>query len=189
MPRTSISAAEAWRRVHAPPRAKRATNASQSRQGKASTPAPGHPAPPRGDDWQSRLERTRQVEVQLYDSINEAIANGDVVTLSRLQSARAAALKEIRLCEQKATEAQLDSGIVVTVEHVKKMFVALLVPLREALDKLPLNERTNCNPEHPEIAEKALSEWRVRTLERCRKAENPFPREEQISAPITSENG
>src|ERR1035441_2456225 len=89
----SIEAAAAWRKVHAPARLKRAALAPQSRHGK---PSGRRPVPAKGDDWQSRLLRTKQVEKQIFNSIAKAIRQGDVTLLARLQSARAAALKEIR---------------------------------------------------------------------------------------------
>ncbi len=93
MPMHSIEAAAAWRKIHAPARLKRAAVRPQSRQGKRSGP---RPIPAKGDDWQSRLERTKRVERQIFDLITKAIKQGDVTLLARLQSARAAALKEIR---------------------------------------------------------------------------------------------
>ena len=181
MPMHSIEAAAAWRRVHAPARAKRPASASQSRQGKRS----GRRAiPAKGDDWQDRLERTKRVERQIYDSIAKAIKQGDVTLLARLQSARAAALKEIRDAEQMAVEAQLGSGDMLRRSEAVAVMVAVLTPLNEALRKLPLNERTNCNPQNPEIAERALTEWRDRLCIRARAAEMTFrlvEKPEQIS--------
>ena len=171
MPMTSIEAAAAWRRTHAPARAKRPASAPQSRHGK---PSGRRPIPAKGDDWQSRLERTKQVERQIFNSISKAIKHGDVTLLARLQSARAAALKEIRDAEQMAVESQLDTGDVIRCSDAEAVVVAALTPLREALDKLPLNERTNCNPSKPEIAERALTEWRDRLLVRASSAENAF---------------
>jgi hypothetical protein len=138
--------------------------------------------------WQSRLERTKRVERQIFDSITKAIKQGDVTLLARLQSARAAALKEIRDAEQMAVEAQLDSSDVLRRSDAEAVMVAVLTPLREALDKLPLNERTNCNPEHPEIAERALKEWRDRLMRRAIAAENPFrpvEKSKSISHPVS----
>ena len=171
LPRTSIEAAAAWRKVHAPARAKRPASAPQSRQGKRS----GRRAiPTKGDDWQDRLERTKRVERQIFDSITKAIKQGDVTLLARLQSARAAALKEIRDAEQMAVEAQLGSGDMLRRSDALATMVAVLTPLREALLKLPLNERTNCNSSQPEIAERALTEWRDRFFVRMNSAENAF---------------
>ena len=192
LPRTSIAAAESWRRTHAPARLKRAASAPQSTHRKSSGRAPGHPIPAKGDGWEARLERTKQVERQIFNSIAKAIRRGDVTLLARLQSARAAALKEIRDAEKMAVDAQLDGGDMLRRADAESVMVAVLRPLREALDKLPLNERTNCNPEKPEIAERALTEWRTRLLLRAKAAENrfrPVKKPEQISAPVTSENG
>jgi hypothetical protein len=184
MPMTSIESAAAWRRVHAPARAKRPASASQSRQGKRS----GHRAiPAKGDDWQSRLERTKDVERQIFDSITKAIKQGDVTLLARLQSARAAALKEIRDAEQMAVEAQLGSGDTLRRSDALATMVAVLTPLNEALRKLPLNERTNCNPQKPEIAERALTEWRDRLMVRAKATLNPFQpveKSKSISHPV-----
>jgi hypothetical protein len=185
MPMHSIEAAAAWRKVHAPARLKRAASAPQSRQGKRS----GRRAiPTRGDDWQDRLERTKRVERQIFDSISKAIRQGDVTLLARLQSARAAALKEIRDAEQMAVEAQLGSGDMLRRSEAVAVMVAVLTPLNEALRKLPLNERTNCNPQNPEIAERALTEWRDRLCIRARAAEmtfRPVEKPEQISHPVS----
>ena len=143
MPMHSIEAAAAWRKVHAPARLKRAAVAPQSRHGK---PSGRRPVPSKGDDWQSRLERTKRIERSLFDSIGKAIRQGDVTLLARLQSARAAALREIRDAEQMAVDAQLGGGDMLRRSDAEAVMVEVLRPLREALDKLPLNERTNCNP-------------------------------------------
>ena len=192
MPMQSIEAAAAWRKVHAPARLKRAAVAPQSTHRKPPGRAPGHRAPAKGDGWEARLERTKQVEKQIFNSITKAIRQGDVTLLARLQSARAAALKEIRDAEKMAVDAQLDGGDTLRRSDAEAVMVEVLRPLREALDKLPLNERTNCNPQNPEIAERALTEWRDRLMVRANAAENrfrPVEKTEQISAPITSENG
>jgi hypothetical protein len=192
MPMTSIEAAAAWRRIHAPARAKRSASAPQTKQEKRSGRAPGHTAPSQGDGWEARLERTRQVERQIFDSIAKAIRQGDVTLLARLQSARAAALREIRDAEQMAVDAQLGGGDMLRRSDAEAVMVEVLRPLREALDKLPLNERTNCNPERPEVAQRALTEWRDRLMVRANAALSrfrPVEKQEQISAPVTSENG
>jgi len=188
MPMHSIEAAAAWRKVHAPARLKRAAVAPQSRQGKRSGRASGHPIPTKGDDWQSRLQRTKRVERQIFDSIAKAIKQGDVTLLARLQSARAAALKEIRDAEQMAIEAQLGTGDMLRRSDAEAVMVSVLRPLREALDKLPLNERTNCNPQNPEIAERALTEWRDRLLLRGKAAQiafRPGEKRKPISHPVS----
>jgi hypothetical protein len=180
LPRTSIEAAAAWRKVHAPARAKRPASAPQSRQGERSS---RRAVPAKGNDWQSRLDRTKQVEKQIFNSISKAIRQGDVTLLARLQSARAAALKEIRDAEQMAAEAQLGSGDVLRRSDALATMEAVLTPLNEALRKLPLNERTNCNPQNPEIAERALTEWRDRLCIRARAALNPFQPVDLCDAP------
>ena len=186
MPMHSIEAAAAWRKIHAPARLKRAAVRPQSRQGKRSG---RRHVPTKGDGWEARLERTKQVERQIFNSIAKAIKQGDVTLLARLQSARAAALREIGDAEQMAGEAQLSSGDTLRRSDVLATMVAVLAPLNEALRKLPLNERTNCNPDHPEIAERALTEWRDRLLLRANAALNPFQpveKQKQICVPKAS---
>ncbi len=188
MPMHSIEAAAAWRKVHAPARLKRAASAPQSTHRKGSGRGPGNPPPAKGDGWEARLERTKQVEKQIYNSITKAIRQGDVMLLARLQSARAAALKEIRDAEQMAVEAQLGSGDMLRRSDALATMEAVLTPLNEALRKLPLNERTNCNPQNPEIAERALTEWRDRLMVRAKAALNPFQpveKAEPISHPVS----
>ena len=76
--------------------------------------------------------------------------------------------------EDMARTEEIKTGDMVHRESVKSVMEQLLRPLREALDKLPLNERTNCNPEKPEIAERALKEWRDRLLLRAKSAVAKF---------------
>jgi hypothetical protein len=200
MPMTSIESAAGWRRVHAPARAKKPASVPQSRQGK---PSGRRAVPAKGDDWQSRLERTKRVERQIFDSITKAIKQGDVTLLARLQSARASALREIRDAEEMAIESELETKSIVRMADGLETIRVLCQPLRDALDKLPLAERTNCNPDHPEIAERALTEWRDRLLaignRHCKewmekanakeRAEHPFrplEKPEPISHPVPS---
>ncbi len=82
-----------------------------------------------------------------------------------------------------AAEAQLGSGDVLRRSDALATMEAVLTPLNEALRKLPLNERTNCNPQNPEIAERALTEWRDRLCIRARAALNPFQPVDLCDAP------
>jgi hypothetical protein len=36
----------------------------------------------------------------------------------------------------------------------------ILVPIHNALDLLPMTERSRCNPQSPEVAEGALRNWK-----------------------------
>jgi len=127
-----------------------------------------------GDTWADRVERARQTERQTHASYLDALARGDTAQLERLLSSHSRAVAEVAKTESLASEASQENGDVVKRSDAERVMEQLLRPLREALDKLPLNERTNCNPQQPEIAERALTEWRDRLLIRASSAENAF---------------
>jgi len=113
------------------------------------------------------------MERSSYQAYISAVQSGDVGQLERLQAAHVKSISTVADVEERALQAELGDKTIKYVD-AEAVMVAVLTPLREALDKLPLNERTNCNPDHPEIAEKALMEWRDRLLIRASSAENAF---------------
>ena len=126
------------------------------------------------DTWQARVGRARLAERQADRLLQSAIKGGRLGQIQSLLMSKSKLLKELAGVEDMARTEEIKTGDMVHRESVKAMMEQLLRPLREALDKLPLNERTNCNPEHPEIAEKALTEWRDRLLLRAKSVGGKF---------------
>lgn len=135
---------------------------------------PSTPHSPQDDLWGARLDRARANEREADRLLQQAIQGGKVGQIQPLLKAHTDAIKAIASAEELAYAAEVKAGDMVHRDSVKSMLEQLLRPLREALDKLPLNERTNCNPDHPEIAERALKEWRDRLLLRANAAEGKF---------------
>jgi hypothetical protein len=143
-----------------------------------------------GDSWPDRLERARAMEKASYRAYLDAAQECDASQLERLQAAHVRAIAMVGDVEQRAAEAELKCGHLVSVEAVKAMIEQMIRPLRTAIDKLPINERLACNPEHPEIAERALNEWRVRMILRARRALAAFDHAENgeyVSVPSTGD--
>ena len=161
MPRVSIQAAAAWRLVHARPRKGKAALIAQSRQDKPSD----HTPPAIGGDWESRLERCRKTEMEIFDTLRKAMAQGDVNMLGKLQAAHVASIKEIASAEKIALEVRAASKELMHVDEACAALRGILGPLRDSLDKLPIGLRGRCNPEHPEVAQAALTGWVDRVLE------------------------
>jgi len=127
-----------------------------------------------GDTWADRVERARQTERETHASYLDALARGDTAQLERLLSSHSRAVDQVGKIEKLASEAERESGDMLRRSDVERALKAALEPLNDALCKLPLNERTNCNPQNPEIAERALTEWRDRFMKRARAAEMIF---------------
>jgi hypothetical protein len=132
------------------------------------------PARPEDDQWLARLNRARANEREADRLLQSAIQGGKIGQIQPLLRAHTSAVESVANAEKLAKEAEIQGGDLVHRDSVREMMEQLLRPLREALDKLPLNERTNCNPEHPEIAERALTEWRDRLLIRCHAVKGKF---------------
>jgi hypothetical protein len=126
------------------------------------------------ETWEDRERFARGFAWRQRQALQAAQDDGQVGELVTLMKALDAAENRVSEVESRATEAQLKGGHLVSTEAVRTMIAQLLRPLRQALDKLPVNERTNCNPEHPEIAERALKEWRDRLLLRANAALDAF---------------
>jgi hypothetical protein len=167
MPMTSIDAAAAWRRVHAPPRGKNARKTAQMPQDKPVAPATD-------TGWEARLDRARTVEAEIFDTLRKALAQGDVNVLGKLQAAHVASIKEIAAAEKIALEVRVASRALVPADNVRQLMREVVEPLRRRLDLLPVQERAACNPDHPEIAEEALKNWLTRTLVMVATAETKF---------------
>ncbi len=139
-----------------------------------------------GDSWPDRVERAREMEKSSYRAYLVAVQEGQSAQLERLQAAHVRSIATVADVEQRAMEAHSKTGDLLRREDVRSMMMQLLTPLREALDKLPLSERTNANPANPEIAERALTEWRLRFLTRCNNAEFKFNALHVTKCPTTS---
>jgi hypothetical protein len=171
-----VSSAETylrWRRKHresraSRPREKPATAKPERKAMPSRAPATG------GDTWADRVERARRTEKETHSSYLDALARGDTAQLERLLSSHSRAVDQVSKIERLALEAERESGEMLRRSEALATMVAVLTPLREALLKLPLNERTNCNSSQPEIAERALTEWRDRFFVRMNSAENAF---------------
>jgi hypothetical protein len=174
MPRTSIQAAAAWRLVHARPRKGKAALVAQSRQDAPADDAPADDTLAEDNRWEARLNRTRKVEKEIFDTLRKALAEGDVNMLGKLQAAHVAAVKEIAAAESIALEARKASRELLHVNDVREIMREVLGPLRHQLDMLPVQERSRCNPERPDVAELALQEWLHRTLVMASTAESKF---------------
>jgi len=126
-----------------------------------------------GDTWPDRVARAREMERASYLAYIEAVNGGNSAQLERLQAAHVKSISTVADVEERAAKAEAGVTVIKYVD-AEAVMLSALKPLREALDKLPLNERTNCNPEHPEIAERALKEWRDRLIVRAKAAEIAF---------------
>lgn len=124
--------------------------------------------------WKGRLDRARQVEWDVSLQLQKAVQGGKVAQIQALQRGHVSAMEAVAAAEKIVRDASLLGGDLINRETVRAWINTWLTPLREALDKLPLAERTNCNPDHPEIAERALNEWRERFLGRCASARKAF---------------
>jgi len=173
MPTDSIQAAAAWRMIHARPRTKGTALAPQLRQDKPAAAGTHDHSAALDTGWEARLERTRQVELQIFETITASLAKGDVTVLQRLQAAHVAAVKEIAAAEKIALEIRTASKELLHIDRVKRIMCAVADPIRQALDLLPITERSRCNPDHPEIAYRALKEWVDRLLRQVSKMESP----------------
>ncbi len=128
------------------------------------------------DTWEARVSRARLAERQADRLLQEAIKGGRIGQIQPLLLGKSKLLKELTLVEDTARAAEIKAGDMVHRDTVVAELEVGLSPLREALMKLPLNERLNCNPDKPEIAERALTEWRDRFLLRCKTLENKIRR-------------
>lgn len=126
------------------------------------------------DTWEARLKRARDTERETSALVKAAIAGGAAAQIPILLKSHSQSVEAVATAEKLAADARLHSGELIHRETVRGIMRELLTPLREALDKLPLAERTNCNSDHPEIAEAALTAWRDRLLVRALAAESKF---------------
>jgi hypothetical protein len=171
MPRTSIAAATAWRLVHARPRKGKAAFIAQSRQDKPKGNAPQDTATLESMDWEARLDRARKTEIEIHKTLMAALGAGDLNVLGRLQAAHISSVREIANAEKIALEVRLASKELIHVSEAVEILQETLGPLRQRLDALPMELRGRCNPERPEAAFEALTEWVKRTLLLVAKAE------------------
>ena len=152
-------------------------NVAAKRRGEVTAltlPAKENQTQAHGDTWEARLSRIRDSEREAGALVMAAIQSGAVAQLPNLLRCHSQAVEAVAVAEKLASDARMHSGELINRETVRSVMRELLTPLREALDKLPLGERTNCNPDHPEIAERALTEWRDKLILRANKVEDKF---------------
>lgn len=137
-------------------------------------PSPGQREPGDLNAWPARLKRARDTERQTSALLQGAIKKKESAQIPGLLKAHSQAVEAVAAAEKLAASILSESGDLIHRDSVRAVMTKLLTPLREALDKLPLGERTNCNPQQPEIAERALTEWRDRLLGRMAGAEGKF---------------
>lgn len=111
------------------------------------------------DTWEGRLVRARQTERETHKAYLDALAS-DSKTVERLLVCHARSVQAVGEAEEIARKIQKDSGEIATRDEFRVIMATVLTPLRQALDGLPVNEATRCNPEMPDVARRVLEEWR-----------------------------
>jgi hypothetical protein len=167
MPIGNASDAQVWLSVNVPQR-QRGNN-----EGKP-LPPPEQANVEGQDTWEARLLRSRTTERETSRLVQGAIASGSAAQLPTLLKSHSAAVEAVATAEKLAADARLHSGDLLKRDTVRRIMMEVATPVREALDGLPMSERSRCNPDHPEIAEKALKEWRDRLLGRVSAMETKF---------------
>ncbi len=76
--------------------------------------------------------------------------------------------------QRESQEVRRQAGELIHRDTVKAILAELVTPLRAALVDLPAAERTRCNPQSPDVAQKALTLWRDRLLDALNKAASKF---------------
>jgi phage terminase Nu1 subunit (DNA packaging protein) len=135
-------------------------------------PPPETPPVPESYSWEARLARARKIELDVFDAAQRALNQGEAVRLQNLLSAYVKSLAGIAEAEKTALEARIQSGELLHRDTVRAILGELLVPIRNALDLLPMTERTRCNPQSPEVAEGALRQWKDALLLRLSTSES-----------------
>lgn len=166
MPR-SPELAKAWRFSNAAPRKR-----PQAQAGLQIPPS--LPPPAAGQSWEDRLQRARDAEIAIYQTLQQALRGMDTKTLANLQSSHLLAIKEIAEAEKIASRAQVESGELIHREIIRAIWREVIPPLKAAIERLPVQTRATCNPEHPEVAEAALKAEVRNLLARISQAESKF---------------
>ena len=159
--------ARCWISANIKPRGKRKGDAPAPSTG---LPPPETPVPEEEFSWEKRLERARKMEVAVYDASKLAIRHREFAQLQSLLASYQKALQGIAEAEKVALESRIQSGELIHRDTAKALLAELLVPIRNALETLPITERSRCNPVDPKTAEDALRGWKDSLLLRLSQA-------------------
>lgn len=167
MPVDDLGSAKNWLSINVPALYRATGNSGD-------IPPPEKPAGADQDTWESRLKRSRDTERNTHGLLTAAIQSSSSAQIPGLLKSHSAAVEAVATAEKLASDARIHTGDLIHRETVRSIMRELLIPLREALDKLPAGQRTNCNPDHPDIAERALTEWRDKLLVRANAIQAKF---------------
>jgi phage terminase Nu1 subunit (DNA packaging protein) len=163
-----------WIRANIKPRGKPTAVAHEPGSDVPTLPPAESPAPVEEFTWEARLARARKMEIDVYDAAQAAIGRKEFAQLTSLLGSYQRALQGIADAEVTAMEARIATGELIHRETARAILTEVLVPLRSALDVLPMTERSRCNPQQPEVAEAALRGWRDAFLLRLSQAKTKF---------------
>jgi hypothetical protein len=114
------------------------------------------------------------MEVSVYEASRAAIGRKEFNQLQSLLASYQKALQGLAELEQVATQNRIQAGELIHRETCRAIMVELLQPIRNALDLLPVTERSRCNPSDPKTAEGALRAWKDALLNRLSVAHTKF---------------
>ncbi len=174
-PTDDIGKAKTWIAGNIKPRAKR----KKSDAGTATVPAKDIPPvllPPADSEhtWEARLERARKMEYCIFETIRNTINAKQYAQLQSLLSSWQRANQGLVEAERDSQAIRRESGELIHRDTARAIMAELLIPIRNALDLLPMSERARCNPQSPETAQQALTEWRDKLLRSVSQAATKF---------------
>ncbi len=114
------------------------------------------------------------MELDIYNASQSAIGREAFGQLQSLLSSYQRSFQAIADLEKTALEVRVQSGELIHRDTAKAILAEMLVPIRNALDVLPMTERSRCNPQAPEVAEAALRTWKDGLLLRLSQADTRF---------------
>lgn len=174
-PADDVGKAKGWISASIKPRAKRKRSAADPVSEAAKDIPPAEtPCPDPCESWEARLGRARKIERDIYEASQAALGRKDFAPLQSLLSSYQRALQGIREAEETALESRIQSGELIHRDTCKAILGEMLLPIRSALELLPLSERSRCNPAAPEIAQAALTAWKDSLLLRLSQADTKF---------------
>ena len=170
MPTVTVEGARSWmaKNLNQNKAGRTRSKASAVRESLAEVLAKLESQAPTTDDasWEGMLGRARFAERASYASFVASLRAGDAVLAARYQGLHGKAAEAVATAEKMATDAKRQTGELVHRDDVRALMAEVLVPIRNALDTLPMTERNRCNPQAPEVAEAALRQWRDALLAR-----------------------
>ena len=167
--------ARLWIRANNKPRNSRTSNAADPLATVATDLPPREESEVPADySWEARLDRARKMEVEVYQASQRAIGRNDFNVLQSLLASYQKALQGIKEAETTALEARIQTGELIHRDTARAIMMELLIPIRNALDLLPMTERNRCNPQEPAVAENALRGWKDALLLRLSQADTKF---------------